>query len=100
MRVGEVLKELRRRAVEVYRTDVDSDVLALWNLYKMAPGARYIVVIDRRLDWIAAYDLAVNQQLFLAQTEDEEVDPQLAAALLAGRVFRAKSGQYIAYVVV
>jgi hypothetical protein len=100
MRVGDLLSELRRRAVEVYRTDIDSDVLALWNLYKMAPGARYVVAVDRRLDWIAAYDLTTNQQLFLAQTEDEEVDPQLAAALLAGRVFRVKSGQYTAYTIV
>ncbi|MGC9131944.1 MAG: hypothetical protein ACP5H5_10240 [Pyrobaculum sp.] len=101
MRVGDLLSELRRRVVEVYRTDIDSDVLALWNLYKMAPGARYVVAIDMRLDWIAAYDLITNQQLFLAQTEDEEIDSDIASRILsAGRVYRARAGQYTAYVVV
>jgi hypothetical protein len=38
--------------------------------------------------------------LYLAQTEDEEIDPRLASAVLsARRVYRAKAGQYTAYAV-
>ncbi|MGC9052060.1 hypothetical protein [Pyrobaculum sp.] len=107
-----LLELLEKKAVTVYtHGDWDSNVMALWALFKAAPDSKYIVVRDGYLGHVLAYDTA-DGLIFEARAEtdddietgggfdDVEVPTALTAAASRGTVYRAQAAGYIAYAVV
>jgi hypothetical protein len=105
-KLGKLLDILEKKASTVYSDDDwESDVLAMWHLFKAAPEARYIVVRDGNFGRVVAYDTAAGL-IFAANVEDHdevdeiEVPSALTAAAVRGTVYRARAADYVVYAIV